>query len=115
MDRRIEKLREKGCNTSGALERMADDEEFYIECLQEALENPNFSALEKALSAGDTQTAFDCAHALKGVLGNVGLTPMFNVTVQIVEPLRAGSGEFLGDKLEQLNKLRKTFSEILSR
>ena len=113
MDHRIERLRAMGCNTDEALERMVDDEAFYIECLQEALENPGFAGLAQALAAGDTAAGFDCAHALKGVLGSVGLTPMFRKTVEIVEPLRAGSSANLSDKLAELMEMRREFTEIV--
>lgn len=114
MDARIERLHAMGCHTGEALERMVDDEEFYMECLQEALENPGFDALAKALAAGDTAAAFDCAHALKGVLGSVGLTPMFRKTVELVEPLRIGNGAGLEGALAQLLEMRRIFAEIVS-
>lgn len=113
MDQRIERLHAMGCDTVEALERMADDEDFYFECLEEALENPGFENLEKALDAGDTQTAFDCAHALKGVLGSVGLTPMFQKTSEIVEPLRAGRCDGLQGPLAELLTLRRQFAGII--
>ena len=114
MDRRIERLRAMGCDTAGALERMADDEEFYVECLQEALENPGFDGLQKALTARDAEAAFDCAHALKGILGNVGLTPLYRKTVEIVEPLRLGSCAGLGEKLSELLEMRQQYAEMVA-
>lgn len=113
MDERIERLHAMGCNTADALERMADDEEFYIECLQEALENPGFAGLEKALAEADAESGFDCAHALKGVLGSVGLTPMFRKTVELVEPLRAGCCSGLEQKLKELMEMKREFTEIV--
>ena len=113
MDKRIERLHAMGCNTAEALERMADDEAFYMDCLQEALKNPGFEGLERALAAGDTAAAFDCAHALKGVLGSVGLTPMFKKTTEIVEPLRAGRCDGLGGKLAELMEMRLRFGEVV--
>ena len=113
MDDRIERLHAMGCNTGEALERMVDDEECYIECLREALDNPGFAGLENALAAGDAAAGFDCAHALKGVLGSVGLTPMFRKTVEIVEPLRAGNSAGLQDKLAELLEMRRVFTEIV--
>lgn len=114
MDKRIERLHEMGCNTAEALERMADDEAFYIECLEEALDNPGFDGLERALAAGDTAAAFDCAHALKGVLGSVGLTPMYRQTTTIVEPLRAGRCEGLEEQLKTLQQMRRQYREIVT-
>ena len=90
MDRKLERLRDWGCDVDGALERMLDDEEFYLECLSMLMEDEGFDALSAALEQGDVSTAFDRAHALKGVLANLGLTPLFEQVEKIVEPLRAG-------------------------
>lgn len=90
MDRKLERLRDWGCDVDGALERMLDDEEFYLECLSMLMEDEGFDALSAALEQGDASTAFDRAHALKGVLANLGLTPLFEQVEKIVEPLRAG-------------------------
>ena len=114
MDKRIEQLHAMGCDTVQALERMAGDEEFYVECLREAVENPGFAGLEKALAARDTQAAFDCAHALKGVLGSVGLTPMYVKAAEIVEPLRQGRQDGLEEKLAQLMDMRRRFTQIVA-
>lgn len=51
--------------------------------------------------------AFDYAHALKGVTSNVGLTPLYNCIVEIVEPLRNGKTDNLDDKLCELFKKRE--------
>ena len=90
MDQKLECLRDWGCDVDGALERMLGDEELYLECLSMLLEDEGFDALGAALEQGDAAAAFDCAHALKGVLANLGLTPLLDQVEKIVEPLRAG-------------------------
>jgi len=102
MDAKIEKLRDWGCNVNDAMERMLDDEEFYIECLETVAEDENYALLKKALDSHDASRAFDCAHTLKGVLANVGLTPMYDKIVEIVEPLRRKSDEDLSGKYAEL-------------
>ena len=42
----------------------------------------------KFLEQQDYEAAFAAAHTLKGVVGNMGLTPLFNAVCAIVEPLR---------------------------
>jgi HPt (histidine-containing phosphotransfer) domain-containing protein len=114
MDNRIMLLQEWGCDTAAALERMLDDEDFYIECLQIVQTDVHFDKLKIALENRETETAFDCAHTLKGVLGNVGLTPMYEMDVQIVEQLRIGRCENLDDKLESLLRMRERLGDILA-
>lgn len=50
----------------------------------------NFELLPEALRAGEMGRAFECAHTLKGMLANMGLIPLYDIVVRIVEPLRAG-------------------------
>lgn len=103
-----------GCDVQGAMERMADDEDFYAECLQEVSDDPYFDRLKDALTKGDVRAAFDAAHTLKGVLANVGLTPMYNKIVEIVEPLRAGRGAGLDAQFSELLQMRAKLNAILS-
>lgn len=85
-----------------------------MECLQMVLEDTSFEKLKLALDAKNVKEAFDCAHTLKGVLGNVGLTPLYEKTIEIVEPLRKGDCEGLTEKIEELIGMRNRLSDILT-
>ena len=54
-----------------------------------ALQDANFEKLKDAIEAGDLDAAFDAAHALKGVMGNVSLTNLFEPVCAMTEDLRA--------------------------
>ena len=86
----LEKLRAWGCDLDGALERFLGDEELYKSCLPMVAEDESFDGLKEALAEDERKKAFDCAHTLKGVFANMGITPMFDTVEKIVEPLRAG-------------------------
>lgn len=86
-------LREWGCDIDGAMTRFLNDEELYVECLHTLLEDESFFKLEESLNQHEIDQAFHWAHTLKGVLANMGLTPIYDVVTQIVEILRAGSDE----------------------
>ena len=45
--------------------------------------------LEKFLADGNYDEAFEQAHALKGVVGNLAITPIFGPLSDITEALRA--------------------------
>lgn len=109
----MEKLSAWGCDVEEALERFIDDEEFYLSCLKMTTEDSGFEQLGEALKEGDVLKAFDSAHTLKGVLANVGLTPMFDIIVQIVEPLRAGQMENLMPVYEELLQANCYLKQIL--
>lgn len=80
-----------GVNPQEVMERFVDDEELYAACLEEFMHDAAFDRLKEALEASDYSAAFDQAHTLKGVAGNLGLTPLYNVICEIVEPLRVST------------------------
>ena len=114
MNRVLAELKCWGCDVEGAMKRMLDDEDFYIECLNEVANDGCFESLKAALDSKNVNAAFEAAHALKGVFANVGLTPFFNKIVEIVEPLRRGNGEELGGKYEELIQMREKLKKLLS-
>lgn len=83
-----EKMRNYGIDVAETMERFVEDEDLYVECLHEYLDNPDFDMLGDAIKTQDYVKAFDRAHTLKGVAGNMGLKPLFDVLCNIVEPLR---------------------------
>lgn len=89
------KLENWNCDVKGAMERFLDDEELYISFLPTVADDPAFELLGKALSEGDAKNAFEQSHLLKGVLANMGVTPLLNIVVDIVEPTRKGETEGL--------------------
>lgn len=45
--------------------------------------------MKEAVEAGDLKSAFEAAHGLKGVLGNLSLTQRYDPVAEITELLRA--------------------------
>lgn len=114
MSRIIEELEKFGCDIEGAMMRMSDDEDFYIECLSDFVGDGCFDKLGTALEARNVRNAFEAAHTLKGLLANLGLTPMYNCIVEIVEPLRSGSCDNLEKKYSELIKMNDSLKKILT-
>lgn len=85
----IERLKEFGADTDEGLARCCGSETLYLRLVKMLPDDENFEALEKALNAGDLDKAFEAAHALKGILGNLSLTPMYELCSRITELLRA--------------------------
>ncbi|MBC8531733.1 Hpt domain-containing protein [Gehongia tenuis] len=77
-----------GADYSVTMERFMGNEGMYFKFLNMLLEDQSLKNLGAALAASDYQGAFEAAHTLKGVAGNMGLTPLYNVVCEIVEPLR---------------------------
>ena len=84
----IEKLNAFGADTQEGLARCFGNETLYLKLVNMICSESNFDKLSSSLEAGDLDAAFEAAHALKGVLGNLSLTPMYNKCVEITELLR---------------------------
>lgn len=84
----IKSLNEFGANTAEGLTRCMNNEEFYLRMVGMVLADKNFDALKAAVDAGDARSAFEAAHALKGAIGNVSLTPLYEPVCELTESLR---------------------------
>jgi chemotaxis protein histidine kinase CheA len=113
MNEVLEGLNAWGCDLEGALERFLGDEKLYQSCLTMVVEDESFDGLKEALAADERKKAFDCAHTLKGVFANMGITPMFETVVKIVEPLRAGKNDGLMPVYEELSREREHLRSII--
>ena len=111
----IEKLNSFGADTAEGLGRCYGNEALYLRLVNMIPAEGNFDVLEEALGAGDLDKAFEAAHALKGVLGNLSLTPMYQICSEITELLRArtetGCAALLAELLRQRDELSVMCSE----
>ncbi|MEG2176445.1 MAG: Hpt domain-containing protein [Oscillibacter sp.] len=102
MDDLIEKLTAYGGDMDGAMGRFVDDAALYESCFTVFLADEAFPKLGEALETSDYEKAFEYAHTLKGVTGNMGLTPLYEVICQIVEGLRG----------KHLDHLQEDYAEV---
>ena len=77
-----------GGDNSTAMGRFFGNEGMYLRFLDMFFQDESFQQLENALDAGDLKDVFAAAHTLKGVAGNMGLTPFYEAVCVIVERLR---------------------------
>lgn len=108
-----EELIAAGADYDGGLTLCMDNEEFYFKMIRKGLANERFDSLKKNLDDKNLDAAFEDAHALKGVAGNLHLTPLFKAVEAIVEPLRRRDSESDYQALyDQMNEQLKIFREI---
>lgn len=107
------KLKEAECDVEGALARFLGDEELYEQFYGELLNDEAFGKLGLALDEHRISDAFEYAHTLKGIIGNMGLTPLFETVCDIVEPLRIGSIDGVMVKYYELLKQKEFFSQFI--
>ena len=93
----IDKLRQFGADVHDGLDRCLGMEDFYIEMATMGLADERFETLGTTIESGDLDEAFEMAHALKGVVGNLALTPIFEPLSELTELLRhKADGDYMG-------------------
>lgn len=108
----VEKLAAYGADTKTGLERCMGQEAFYIRLTGMVLQEANFDNLEQAIAAGDLDGAFAAAHALKGVTGNLALTPLYDPIQEITELLRAKTDTDYTALMEQIRSAKEELAAL---
>lgn len=102
----IQGLKDYGANVDEGLRRCLNNEDFYIRLVGIAAADEGFDRLAEQVGAGALGDAFDTAHALKGVLGNLFLTPLYEPVSEITELLRARQDTDYTALIEQILEQR---------
>lgn len=105
----INDLREFGADVDEGLGRCLNNEAFYLRLVGKAAADANYDKLRAAIEAKDAAAGFEAAHALKGILANLALTPILTPVLELTELLRRdeeGDREgLLREALAQRDKL----------
>ena len=106
----IESLREYGANVSDGLNRCLNNESFYLTMVRKAAASLDPAGLKAAVESGDLAGAFDLCHNMKGVTGNLSLTPLYLPVCEMTELLRSHTGcdysPYIARIEEQVSRLR---------
>lgn len=109
----LNNLRAFGADVDDGMNRCMNNEELFLRLVNMAAEEPNYTILKESLAEGDLKTAFEAAHSLKGFLGNLGLTPLYDAAVELTELLRNPIGDVDYDlPLAKLTKLYDEFTAM---
>ncbi len=84
----LDALRAFGANVDEGMNRCMKKEDFYFRLIKLAVNDKSFDNLKNALEQGDFKAAFEAAHALKGVMGNLALTPIYEPAAELTDLLR---------------------------
>lgn len=85
----ITRLKELGCDVESGLHRCLDNETFYLTLVNKLLASTDLSKLKSALEEGNLDEAFSLVHGMKGVFGNLSITPVYDILSEMTELLRA--------------------------
>ncbi|SFQ16198.1 Hpt domain-containing protein [Lachnospiraceae bacterium XBB1006] len=105
----LEKFTAYGADVDGVMDRFMEDEDLLMMCLDQFVADDEVTQLEEYMGKEDYKQAFEVAHALKGVTGNLGLTPLFNATCTLVESLRHEQYANVNEELRTVVQKREEF------
>lgn len=108
----IEALRGYGANVDEGLARCIGNEQLYLRLVNVALNDSTFEKLYEAMDSGDLKTAFESAHALKGVLGNLSLTPLYDAVAELTEDLRKPDGRDYSQQLQRVTEEKRRLDAL---
>ncbi|MEG0020674.1 MAG: Hpt domain-containing protein [Oscillospiraceae bacterium] len=108
----IEKLRAQRVDIAGIMERFLGDEELYEQCFTVFLEDEAFEKLNKAVKEEKYDEAFECAHMLKGVSGNLGLTELFETLSKVVSCYREKNFKEMAPLTQQVNTYKEKLEKL---
>lgn len=106
-------LEEGGADVDVTLKRFMGNEAIYMKFILKFLDDKNYDVIMDSLAKKDYAGAFAGAHSLKGVSGNLGLTPVYEASSSITELLRDKQDEEVD--VMKLNEARKQLEESYCR
>ncbi len=107
----IDSLKAFGADTVDGLQRCLNMESFYLDLVNSVKTDKGLDELKDFLNTGDLDNAFEKAHALKGMYGNLSLTPIFAPLSELTDLLR---NRETGEKQSIIEKCTPLLTEVLS-
>ncbi|MBQ9367538.1 MAG: Hpt domain-containing protein [Victivallales bacterium] len=104
-----------GADTQEGVKRCMNKEDFYLRMVKKVPAEPNFQKLYDSLAAGDLAAAFDAAHTIKGVAGNLSLTPIFTPASELTELLRTRTQADYAPLVDAIRKGRDELELLCSK
>lgn len=85
----LDELKALDVNVDEALQRFMNKAELYEKMLKKLPPMMNGKQVLEAIGAGNIDGAIETAHTMKGVLGNLSVTPLYQAYTDIVALLRS--------------------------
>lgn len=100
-------------NFESGIKRFVGSKELFLQCLKKFTQDNNYNKLVESINNKTYKEAFEYAHTLKGLCGNLSLELLYNSCCNIVEDLRHNEYQNLNNLLSDLSlKYNKTLKEI---
>ncbi len=108
----VDALKSFGANVDEGLGRCMGNEALYLKLVATIPGEKNFGKLSESIQNNDLDGAFEAAHALKGVLGNLSLTNMYDKVADITELLRARTEIDYSEKVAEIMNARDELAKL---
>lgn len=104
-----------GVDWQEALSRFMNNESLMIKFLLRFPQEPSYGELCLAMEEKKTKEAYEAAHSLKGVTGNLAIKPLYREVCALVEDLRGEDLDSAAKKMPQVTALyREVVAGLLS-
>lgn len=87
-------LEEGGINVDEAMQRFMNNEQLWIKFLKKFKADMSYENLVKAIEAKEWNKAFEAAHTLKGITGNLALSRLHELVSRQTDYLRGENNDF---------------------
>lgn len=102
-------LEENGVDVEATLKRFMGREAIFMKFIMKFADDQSCVGIREGLENQDAQAAFEHAHSLKGVSGNLGISSVYHLAAQISDLLRGKSIEEV--QMDQVLELQKQLEE----
>lgn len=109
----IAALTEYGCKTAEAMERFLGKEDLYLRFLGKFLDDNSFEESMRVVPLGNPEDSLQSVHKLKGVSGNLGLTPLYEIAADMVARYRAKDQMGADSELDELSRVYHEVYDII--
>ena len=111
-----EKLENAGVDLPVVLERFLNNEDLLLQFLKKFSSDNNYQLFRDAMEQKDFEEAFKAVHNLKGLCGNLSITPLYEAVCVEVEFLRNNKHEealeYVPEVVERYNKAVEILSSL---
>lgn len=111
----LDELKENGADTADGLNRLMNNEAIYVKLLKKLPDSISQQEVLPFIDSGDIETATRNAHTIKGVTGNLSITPLYKNYTEIVNLLRAGKVDEARKLYVETVPVQEKFIEIIKK
>lgn len=111
----LEELKAMGADVDEGLRRLNGNEALYTKMLLKLVDMVQKSAVAPDFDFQNYDEVIEKTHALKGVTGNLSVTPLYNAYTEIVNLLRGGDPAQANEILKNILPVQKDILDCISR